>query len=178
MCHGRGLRTGGWLQTRRGQAEVIRALEHADGDGCLEVIRSLPEWFSYPGAIESITDALGRQSGYVAQAGEMIAGFVLLDPIFEETLEITYLAVHASQRRSGFGRRLVAAAASHAERIGASQICLLTLGPSAGSPFYEESVAFYRSIGFDRTKEVELSSWSGAPALVMSSPVSRLGLSS
>jgi ribosomal protein S18 acetylase RimI-like enzyme len=143
-------------------------------EGCLEVISSLPEWFGYPGALEGVASALKSASGFVATDAGKVAGFVAVAPCFEESLEITYLAVHAARRRQGIGRRLVYAARDLARTEGAGSLCLLTLGPSAESAAYAETVEFYRALGFLRIKELRLSDWNGAPALLMSAPPSSI----
>jgi hypothetical protein len=55
--------------------------------------------------------------------------------------------------------------------LGAATIVLITLGPSSGSEPYGETVAFYRAIGFWRTKEIHNADWGGAPSLVMNAPI-------
>jgi ribosomal protein S18 acetylase RimI-like enzyme len=151
---------------------VIVDLVPAHLEGCVAVAASLPNWFGYPGALEGIAAALAEQQGFVALEGSDPVGFVTMTPVFEETIEITYLAVHASLRRAGIGRALLVAVREAAIAGGSSSICLLTLGPSAGNDGYKETVEFYRAMGFWRTKELELASWGGAPALVMSGPTS------
>ena len=135
---------------------------------CVEVVRTLPEWFGYPGALRDIKDATSSQPGFVAvDALGATHGFVTVQSNFEETLEITYLAVRADQRRSGHGRALVHAVRDLAIERGAESLCLLTLGPTAESEYYEQTVAFYKAIGFWQTKELYLTAWGGAPTLVM-----------
>ncbi len=129
-----------------------------------------------PGGARGIAAALKGEGGFVVLEGSEVAAFVEHGVLrYEETIEITYLAVHAAHRRRGLGRRLVLAARDAALTAGASGLCLLTLGPSSGSTHYAETVAFYRAIGFSRTKELLLSDWNGAPALLMSAPLERLG---
>lgn len=143
--------------------------------GCLAVAASLPEWFGYPHALEGIERSLRSERGLVAVEAGAVAGFVSLAERFEESVEITYLAVLRERRREGLGRLLVAAARDAAAEVGASGLCLLTLGPSAGSAHYAETVAFYRAVGFWRTRECRLAEWGGAPALLMTAPLERLG---
>jgi N-acetylglutamate synthase-like GNAT family acetyltransferase len=150
---------------------VIADLTLSHVDGCRAVIESLPEWFGYEGALEGVSEATATARGFVALEADEVIGFVTTDPLFEETLEITYLAVGARSRGKGVGRHLVAAVCVAAMELGASSIVLLTLGPTSGSTHYAETVAFYRAIGFWRTKELYLSSWGGAPTLVLSGPV-------
>jgi GNAT superfamily N-acetyltransferase len=96
------------------------------------------------------------------------------EPAFDESLEITYLAVHADHRRSGFGGLLVHAVAELARARDIPSVCLLTLGPSAGSTHQAETISFYRAIGFWRAKEFYLRTWGGAPTLLMVAPVDNL----
>jgi ribosomal protein S18 acetylase RimI-like enzyme len=154
---------------------VIVDLVPSHSDGCRAVIASLPEWFGYEGALESTARAAATERGFVALNGQQVVGFVTTTPQFEETLEITYLAIDARWRGRGIGSRLVTAVGSLAESMGATSIVLLTLGPSAESPHYAETIAFYRSIGFSRTKELHPHEWGDAPALVMTAMVSVIG---
>jgi ribosomal protein S18 acetylase RimI-like enzyme len=153
---------------------MIVALAPSHLAGCLEVIRSLPEWYGYEGAVEDVARALESQAGFVALEGSAVAGFVAIEPAYEESLEITYLAVHADHRRRGLGKSLVGAVAEFARQRDVASICLLTLGPSSGSTYYAETVSFYQAIGFWRTKELYLTSWGDAPTLVMVAPVDQL----
>lgn len=143
-------------------------------DGCLDVVRSLPEWFSYPGALEGVEHAARTQEGFVDLHGGAVVGFVMLTSKFPETLEITFLAVHREHHRSGIGKRLVIAARDIAESRAMDSISLLTLGPASKSPFYAETIAFYQSIGFWRTNELYLADWGGSPTLVMTAAIANL----
>ena len=154
---------------------MLEALGPQHVAGCEAVIASLPEWFGYEGALADTSAAVRTQRGYVSSDGGVVNGFVTMMTVFPETIEITYLAVRAASRRSGIGRKLLGKVRDAAVDDGASHICLLTLGPSADNIAYGETVAFYRALGFLRIKEVELSSWGGAPALVMAAPVLAIG---
>ena len=147
----------------------VRELRPADADACVQVIESLPEWFSYPGAIEAIRSALSEQSGFVVSGDtdEKIDGFVTTKVNFEESLEITYLAIRASARGRGLGTTLLSTVGRVAASRGHRVVCLLTLGPSAESVPYRETVAFYVARGFARVRECRLVEWGGAPALLM-----------
>ncbi len=155
----------------------IRPLTESDAAACVEVARSIPAWFSYPGALEIIGESASTQRGFVAVEHDEVCGFVTLRPAlpdypqFSETVEITYLAVAGDRRRSGIGQQLLRAAARLGLAQGARALCLLTLGPSSQSPDYAETVAFYRSQGLWCTKELRISEWGGATALVMSAPI-------
>lgn len=156
---------------------AVRALAAGDEEGCISVVRSLPEWFGYPGAVEGIRDALGSQRGFVVPADDgAIAAFTTVRVNFDECLEITYLAVHARWRGSGLGTALVSAVGRLCLEEGHRVVCLLTLGPSAESPHYQQTVAFYRSRGFAAVRECRLTEWNGAPALLMAAESATLAV--
>ncbi len=152
----------------------ITFLRDVDAQDCVEVVRSLPEWFSYPGALDDVASACRTQEGFCARLDGRVVGFVAVRPCFEESLEITYLAVHAAFRRKGIGRALVRAVAELCIARSVESICLLTLGPTAGSSFYGETVEFYRALGFWRIRELQNAEWGGAYSLVMVALVGRL----
>ena len=143
-------------------------------DGCVEVVRALPEWFGYPGALEGVAKAVATQRGFVDLVGGQIIGFVTTNSTFDECLEITYLAVHSAHRRLGIGRELVIAVRDSALERHIPSISLLTLGPASKSPYYADTVSFYRALGFWRTNELYLSTWGGAPTLVMTAATADL----
>ena len=155
---------------------MIVPLHERYAESCVEVVRTLPDWFGYPGALDDVGKAVQTQAGFVAlDASNETVGFVSVTPNFHECLEITYLAIRADHRREGFGRALVKSVRDHALATGSQSVCLLTLGPSADSTPYRDTVAFYESVGFWRTKELRLSTWGGAPALLMVAPAASLG---
>jgi ribosomal protein S18 acetylase RimI-like enzyme len=154
---------------------MISALGPEHREGCVAVVATLPAWFGYEGALADVGRAVGEQSGFVALDDGEVVGFVTTTEAYLETTEITYLAVRAADRRRGLGRALVAAVVEVARAAGVQSICLLTLGPSANSAHYAETVAFYQALGFWRTKELYLTSWGGAPTLVMTAPLAALG---
>jgi ribosomal protein S18 acetylase RimI-like enzyme len=143
-------------------------------EGCIEVLASLPEWFGYPNALESARDAIAVQRGFVALEDERVVGFVVTSPVAEETIEITYLAVHADCRGKGLGRALVHAVRNAAIDDGFSYVSLLTLGPSSPSEHYAQTRSFYRRLGFAGAKELHITEWGGAPALVMVARLSEI----
>ena len=155
---------------------MIVPLHERYAPSCVEVVRSLPDWFGYPGALEDVGKAASTQSGFVSvDAANEVVGFVAMQPTFHESLEITYLAIRADHRREGLGRSLVRSVRDYALSTGSQSVCLLTLGPSADSAPYRETIAFYESVGFWRTKELLLASWGGAPTLLMVAPAASLG---
>ena len=156
------------------QATGIEPLRASDAPGCVEVVRSLPEWFGYPGALDDVGAASRTQEGFCARLDGRVIGFVTIRPSYAECLEVTYLAVHATFRRRGLGRALIRAVARLCGERSIDSICLLTLGPTAESPFYNETVEFYRTLGFWRVRELQNAEWGCAYSLVMAAPADQL----
>ena len=152
----------------------VEPLRASDASDCVDTIRSLPEWFGYPGALDDVVDAVRNQEGFVARCDGRVVGFITIRPSFAECLEITYLAVQATFRHKGIGRELILAVGGLCSERGIDSICLLTLGPTAGSGFYQETVEFYRAMGFWRVSELPNVEWGGAHSLVMVAPTARL----
>lgn len=152
----------------------IESLRAPDAPECVEVVRSLPEWFSYPGALDDVGTSSRTEEGFCARIDGQLIGFVTIRPSFAECLEISYLAVHSTFRRKGIGRKLIRAVAELCEVRAIDLICLLTLGPSAESPFYRETVEFYRTMGFWRIRELQNAEWGGAHSLVMAALAAQL----
>jgi ribosomal-protein-alanine N-acetyltransferase len=77
----------------------------------------------------------------VGEANGEIVGFVMARHVVDES-EVIYIAVRRSQRRSGFGAALLAAALKDAEAQGVARVFLEVRESNAGA------IAFYRKHGF------------------------------
>lgn len=162
------------MTARFGVEGEIVPLQASDARACVEIVESLPDWFGYPGASDDVAEAARTQEGFLACLDGRALGFITVRPRFTECLEITYLAVRADLRRKGLGRKLLRAVAELCVNREIESMCLLTLGPSAGSAFYQETVEFYQAQGFWRVREVQNVEWGGASSLVMVAPTRRL----
>jgi N-acetylglutamate synthase-like GNAT family acetyltransferase len=129
----------------------LHASEHAAG--CDAVIQSLPYFFGDPSGRAECAAAVRSQRGLVAVDGDgPVLGFLTIKQHFNESAELTWMAVQASQRRHGIGHALINAIVADLSRAGLAELFVLTLGPSVAEPDsednYEGTRRFYQSAGF------------------------------
>jgi GNAT superfamily N-acetyltransferase len=93
--------------THRQDHLTIRQLAPADAAACDAIVASLPYHFGDEHGRELCAAAVREQAGLVAAQGGPPIGFVTWRPWYATAIEITWMAVHADQRRQGIGRALV-----------------------------------------------------------------------
>jgi ribosomal protein S18 acetylase RimI-like enzyme len=158
-----------------GPAIELRALVAADAPACDAIIASLPYFFGDPQGVRECAEAVRTQRGIVAVSGGAVAGFITIAE-FGKSAEVTWLAVHASQRRRGIGRMLVERAVEQLRATGTRLLFVLTLGPSISEPpevtdNYAGTRAFYERLGFVSLREFALKTWNDPAALILARPL-------
>ena len=149
---------------------TIRPLTIDDAPACDVIIASLPYFFGDPGGVRDCAAAVRSQRGDVATIDGKAAAFLTIrrhDPL---SAEITWMAVHARHRRHGLGHALIERAKTDLAADGVRMLCVLTLGPSVpedATDNYAGTRAFYQSCGFVPLRELDLSSWNDAHALML-----------
>lgn len=131
---------------------AIRALGPGDAAGCDAIVASLPYHFGDGHGRELCAAAVREQDGFVATAAGMPVGFVTWRPWYRAAAEITWMAVHAAERRRGIGRMLVDAFL--AELGPEIRIAVVTTLSEAtpepgGDDGYAGTRAFWRGCGFE-----------------------------
>jgi len=117
----------------------VRAAQHSDGPYVLELIEPyVAQRVLLPRTLDEIEDLL--KSGFVAEADGKIVGFAALEIYSKKLAEIRSLCVADVYRRSGIGRRLVAACVQFARERSMLEVMAIT-----------SSEDFFRSCGFDFT---------------------------
>ena len=102
--------------------QLIRPLQPDDAPACDAVIASLPYFFGDPDGRAMCAEAVRTQPGVAAEIDGALAGFITLDQHNADTMEITWMAVHAQRRRGGIGRALINAACERASVLGARML--------------------------------------------------------
>jgi ribosomal protein S18 acetylase RimI-like enzyme len=148
----------------------LDASEHAAG--CDAVIGSLPYFFGDPNGRAECAAAVRGQRGLVAVEGDdSVLGFLTTKQHFNESAELTWMAVRASYRRQGIGRTLINAIMADLSKAGLADVFVLTLGPSVAEPDsednYEGTRRFYQSAGFVPLRELSLRTWSDEYAIIL-----------
>lgn len=150
-------------------ARVYITIHREDPDPAVvaSVLADLPEGASMPRPTEVYLTAAEHMVTYLATTeDDEVIGVLLLQPHFEESVEVYLMAVRTGFLRQGIGRRLLAAVESDARAFGARLIEVKTLGPSESSPRASATRRFYRDVGFLPVEEFP-GWWEGRPALVM-----------
>jgi len=135
-----------------GPALAVRALEPRDAAACDAIVTSLAYHFGDELGREMCAAAVREQAGLVATAGAGPVGFVTWRPWYDAAAEITWLAVHADERRRGVGRLLVEAfLAGLGTQIRYAVVTTLSEAtPEPGvDDGYAGTRAFWRRCGFE-----------------------------
>lgn len=131
---------------------AIRQLASRDADACDAVVASLPYHFGIEEGRRECAAAVRSQRGLVADDDGQVAGFLTVEPRFDECLEVTWMAVHAGRRRRGVGRMLMDRLATDARSEGRRYLLVLTVSPTDGPDEipdgYQATRAFYRANDF------------------------------
>ena len=131
----------------RPQMSITRATENVEAE-CEAVLRSLPLWFGHEASVLQYIRDTSQLPTFVSHEASRITGFITLRQHFEQSFEITCLAVLASRRGNGIGRELVQRASSWAAEQSGLFLQVKTLAQAHPSPEYAETRAFYASVGF------------------------------
>ena len=131
---------------------IIRALEPDDAPACDAIVASLPYHFGDEHGRELCAAAVREQAGLVAAQGGTPIGFVTWRPWYTAAIEITWMAVHADQRRHGIGRALVEALVGEVPPDRRYAV-VTTLSEATAEPGVEDGYAgtraFWQRCGFE-----------------------------
>jgi N-acetylglutamate synthase-like GNAT family acetyltransferase len=135
----------------------IRSLSVADAPACDAIIESLPDWFGMQEGIDECARAVRSQAGLVCERNGRVIGFLTVIRPTPTTGNITWLAVHASERGTGAGTALVSRLIDDLAADGVHLLVVETLSdredPGAE---YAATRAFYLARGFTPAAELEL----------------------
>ena len=140
---------------QRYRPPVIRPLDPSDGTACDAIVASLPDWFGLEEGIRECAEAVRTQPGLVAEVDGEVTGFLTIARPYPRTPEISWLAVHARNRRRGIGRALIMALNDQLRTHGDRLVLVKTLSDRTDpGPEYSETRAFYLAMGFIPVAEV------------------------
>ena len=142
---------------QRYRPAMIRPLGTSDGTACDAIVASLPDWFGLEEGIRECAEAVRTQPGLVAEVDGEVSGFLTIARPYPQTPEISWLAVHARDRRRGIGRALIAALSDQLRTHGDRLVLVKTLSDRTDpGPEYAETRAFYLAMGFVPVAELDL----------------------
>ena len=115
-------------------------------------MRTLPRWFGIEESLLEYVADSERFPTFIAQEVEPIA-FLTVREHFPESWEVHCLAVQASHRGQGVGRKLHEYVESWLQAKGARLLQVKTLAASHPSPEYAQTRNFYSSLGYSPLEE-------------------------
>ena len=113
------------------------------------VLRSLPMWFGQEDALLAYAQDAVNLKTFVATGTDGLLGFVTVKQHFAKSFEIHCIAVRASFRGQGLGRRLLHRASQWAAAQGGAILLVKTLAPAHPSAAYAQTRAFYEAQDFE-----------------------------
>jgi ribosomal protein S18 acetylase RimI-like enzyme len=130
----------------------VRPLEPDDAPACDAIVASLPYHFGDEHGRKLCAAAVREQAGLVATAGAGPIAFVTWRLWYAASAEITWMAVHAGERRRGVGRLLVDELVK-ALPAATRYLVVTTLSEATPEPGVEDGYAgtrrFWRRSGFE-----------------------------
>lgn len=152
----------------------IATLHGQKSQTCRSILRTLPEWFAIPEAVDDYVRDVVNFPMIVAQnkAGDTI-GFISVKQQTSVAAEAYVLGVVPDYHRRGIGRLLFNAAEKMAVDMGLQFLTVKTLSADHPDIHYQATRLFYEAIGF-MPLEVFPDLWSKEnPCLMMIKPLSR-----
>ncbi len=146
----------------------IDTMYERDPSSVRSILKSLPDWFGDPDAIDTYEHDAGLdafQSLLAVDSGRTV-GVALVRRHFPEAAELHLIAVAHDVRGCGVGRALVERVAADLNHDGCHLLSVHTVGPSFDSEPYAETRQFYKTMGFYPMEEHDGLDWPG-PSLIL-----------
>jgi N-acetylglutamate synthase-like GNAT family acetyltransferase len=141
------------------------------------LLRDLPEWFGIESSVVEYVESARTMPSVAALHDGEVVGVALVRHHNPRAAEIELLAVRRDLHRHGVGRRLVEALELDLRDRAVELLQVKTRGPSAYSPEYERTRAFYDALGFIPLEE-RTDIWDADnPCLFLVKPLGRIGMS-
>jgi GNAT superfamily N-acetyltransferase len=146
---------------------AVRRAVPADADGCVAIVRGLPDYFSDDVAEKVVADLRTHPAWVVTNGGDLV-GFAVVDRRSARAAEILWMAVAAELRGGGLGTLLLDRVLRDAAESGLQVVEVKTLDARAGYEPYRATRAFWERHGFVQVDTIDpLPGWQpGNPAAI------------
>jgi len=122
---------------------------------CIEIIRTLPDWFGIESAIRRYQQEIDHLPTFLAEADGQVAGFISLKQHNPYSSEIYVMGVRLEVQHRGIGHSLLDAAERYAGSQGVEYLQIKTLGPSNPDVSYGRTRDFYLNAGYRPLEEFD-----------------------
>jgi ribosomal protein S18 acetylase RimI-like enzyme len=148
----------------------VRPLEPRDAPACDAIVLGLPYHFGLASGRAEAARAVRSQPGLVAERDEAVVGFCTYVGRFDDSAEITWMAVAADRRRQGIGHALIDELAAKLAAQGRRILCVLTVSPNdpgeEPDDGYQSTRRFYEQTGFVLVRDLP-GEWDGDDTAVL-----------
>ena len=145
---------------------TLNIVHRPAGAECASIIADLPEWFGIPDVNAAYAERAESDRAWVAEFKGQASGLMILTDTGFSAIDVHFLAVLRHAHRRGVGTALVTKALAEARALHRPYLTIKTLGPSRASEPYEQTMNFYRAVGFEPLEEFT-TIWPNAPCLLM-----------
>lgn len=136
-------------------------------DGCVAILRALPQWFGMEQSIINYGIDISRMPTFVARVDMATLGFLTLKVNTVYAAEIWVMGVRPEHHRQGIGQALLVMAEQYLCQQGVEYLQVKTISARDDSPNYAKTRSFYEAVGF-RPLEEMIELWSEEnPCLMM-----------
>ena len=128
---------------------MVRLIDSPDQRAAIarQVLEALPDWFGIPESREAYIRDSRAQPFWADLEGDTARGFLSLKETSPYTAELAVMGVLPEYHRRGIGRALFAAFRQYARDHGCQFLQVKTVQEGI-YPIYDQTNAFYRSLGF------------------------------
>lgn len=148
------------MEVTRGKAEL-----------CREILEELPDWFGIPEAVDDYVEQVRSLQMFGVRDEGRALGMVSVRRHFDTAGELHVLGVRSDVHRRGIGRSLVKRVEQVLASEGRSFLTVKTLSPSMPDEHYDQTRAFYQSVGFQLLEEFPTLWDPRNPCVVMIKPL-------
>lgn len=111
------------------------------------ILQQLPEWFGIEDATKAYIENSQELPFFAKVVNKKAVGFIALKATSNHTAEIYCIGILKNYHRQGFGKELVLEAENYAKQNGYRFMQVKTV-ESGHYTLYDQTAAFYRSLGF------------------------------
>lgn len=136
-------------QSTRSGLVLTRWAADEDFGVCIEIVASLPDYFTREVVEDLLPSDLRRFGAIVAEVNQSIEGLLVVSRKTVHIAEILWLAVRERAQGKGIGSALVQGAADALREAGVMILEVKTLAPTVNERGYKATRRFYESRGFE-----------------------------
>ncbi len=127
--------------------DAIRLAGDEDLERCVEIVRTLPDYFT-PDVPDRVRSDWAGCATWVTEREDRVLGMVMVERRSAKTAEILWAAVEPEHRGGGLGTALVQQVIGALGRAGVELLEVKTLDESADYEPYVATIAFWERRGF------------------------------